>query len=141
MEAGVNIVPSRQPARAWPANIPLPACSSHATWFHHLELIHTLGSVLKGSGSRTSLYFYGFLPAALALWTPPLSISFFVRSVTKCYRNVNPLSAQSPSYPCLTPPCPPPPQWGALAALGMATGHSGLTRSSLEAPKALDHSS
>jgi len=94
MGAGVNIVPSGQPAGAWPANIPLPACSSHATWFHHLELIRTLSSVLKGSGSKASLHFYGFLPAALALWTPPLSVSFFVRSVTKCYRNMNPFDSK-----------------------------------------------
>lgn len=94
MGAGVNIVPSGQPARAWPASIPLPACSSHATWFHHLELNRTLGSVLKGSGSRVSLHFYDFLPAALALWAPSLSISSFMRSVTKCYRNISAFNSE-----------------------------------------------
>ena len=37
--------------------------------------------------------------------------------------------------------CPPPPQQGALDALGKATGRSALTRSSLEVPNALGHSS
>lgn len=46
-----------------------------------------------------------------------------------------PALCTEPFLPVPTPACPPLPHWG------MATGRSGLTRSSLEAPEALDHSS
>lgn len=57
VRAGINLVPSGQPAGAAPGDIPMPACSPRGPWFHCSYYPVTPGPACKGSGEQGRVAF------------------------------------------------------------------------------------